>query len=116
MPGWENSDRRQRLPADWPVIRRRILRRDGRRCTVRDAYGVRCSEPATDVDHVLAGDDHRDANLRSVCRWHHQRKSSREGAAARAVQWRRNNRRFRRSEAHPGLVEPGTQGDAERSA
>ena len=104
MPNWEGSDRRDRLPPDWHRIRIRILRRDGHRCTAKDANGVRCPELATDVDHVVAGDDHRDTNLASLCGWHHQRKSSREGAAARAAQRRRHDRRFRRSEQHPGLV------------
>jgi 5-methylcytosine-specific restriction protein A len=104
MPRWEGSDRRTRLPPDWPKIRRRVLRRDQHRCTARDADNVRCPQPATDVDHIRAGDDHRDANLTSLCGWHHQRKSSREGAAARAAQRRRNDRRYRRSEEHPGLV------------
>ncbi|GIE98943.1 hypothetical protein Ari01nite_64080 [Paractinoplanes rishiriensis] len=104
MSGWEGSDRRARLPANWPAIRRRILRRDAHRCTARTVYDERCSEPATDVDHIEPGDDHRDANLRSVCEWHHRRKSGREGAAARAAVWRRNQSKYRRSEAHPGLV------------
>ena len=104
MPNWQGSDRRDRLPPDWPKIRARILRRDGRRCTVRNVDGVRCGELATDVDHVKPGDDHRDANLRAVCQWHHRRKTGREGAAARAAAWRRNNSKYRRSEAHPGLV------------
>jgi 5-methylcytosine-specific restriction endonuclease McrA len=104
MPGWAGSDRRHDLPPNWPSIRRRILRRDGHRCVVRDPYGKRCSEPATDVDHIRPGNDHSDSNLRSVCEWHHDRKSAREGAAARAANWRRNDRKYRRSEIHPGLV------------
>ncbi len=104
MPRWEGSDRRQRLPADWDKIRRRILRRDGHRCTHRDEYGKRCEEPATDVDHIVAGDDHREANLTSLCGWHHQRKSSREGALAKAKARRRADRKFRRTEDHPGLL------------
>jgi hypothetical protein len=41
------------LPADWPRIRARVLRRDGNRCTHRDQYGERCEELATDVDHIV---------------------------------------------------------------
>lgn len=105
MPNWEGSDRRDRLPPDWNTrIRPRILRRDGHRCTARHTGGAHCPEPATDVDHIIPGDDHRDENLTSLCQWHHQRKSSREGAAARAAQWRRHNRRYRRTEGHPGIV------------
>ena len=103
MGQWQGSDRRARLPANWTAIRKHIFRRDGYRCTWRHE-GVRCEEPATDVDHIRPGDDHSDANLRSLCDWHHQKKSSREGGAARAVVWQRNNRKFRRSEPHPGLL------------
>ncbi|WSR65857.1 HNH endonuclease [Streptomyces sp. NBC_01198] len=104
MPQWAGSDRRDRLPANWPQIRHRVLRRDGGRCTERNDYGVRCAELATDVDHIKAGDDHSLSNLRSLCEWHHDRKSGAEGAAARAANWRRNNRKFRRTESHPGLL------------
>ncbi|NUV86604.1 HNH endonuclease [Streptomyces sp. KAI-26] len=104
MPNWSGSDRRERLPADWPRIRIRILRRDGHRCTHRDQYGERCEELATDVDHIVPGDDHRETNLRALCGFHHRAKSSREGALALAVQRRRIDRRFRRTEAHPGLM------------
>ncbi|MGZ2360741.1 HNH endonuclease [Streptomyces sp. 372A] len=104
MPYWSSSDRRSRLPKDWPQIRVRILRRDGHRCTARNDYGARCAEPATDVDHILPGDDHRESNLQSLCGWHHRVKSSQEGAAAQAAIRRRHNRRFRRTEEHPGLL------------
>ncbi|QES29195.1 HNH endonuclease [Streptomyces venezuelae] len=104
MPSWSSSDRRFRLPPDWPQIRKRILRRDGHRCTARDNYGVRCAELATDVDHIIPGDDHREPNLQSLCGWHHRVKSSREGGAAKAAVRRRHERRFRRTEDHPGLM------------
>jgi hypothetical protein len=38
--------------------------------------------PATDVDHIVAGDDHEPSNLQALCRFHHARKSAREGASA----------------------------------
>ncbi|KOG26808.1 HNH endonuclease [Streptomyces viridochromogenes] len=104
MPNWSSSDRRERLPADWPKIRLRVLRRDGHRCTARDQYGERCEELATDVDHIVPGDDHRETNLRALCGFHHQAKSSREGALALAAQRRRIGKRFKRTEAHPGLL------------
>ena len=107
MSGWAGSDRRQRLPDDWEKRRARVLRRDGHRCTeqVTTNRGTeRCPEKATDVDHVRPGDDHSYGNLRSLCAWHHQRKSSREGAAAMAAKRRRIANRFRRVETHPGLL------------
>lgn len=96
---WANSTRRSRLPRDWPQIRARILRRDGYRCTASDK-GVRCRQPATDVDHVSPGDDHSDSNLTSLCQHHHRIKSASEGG--RRIHKRRNYPR-RRQERHPGL-------------
>ncbi len=103
--GWQGSDRLQRLPPDWKQRRARVFRRDGHRCTALDPQsGQRCPEAATDCDHIRPGDDHSDGNLRSLCAWHHQRKSSTEGGTARAAQWRRNDKKFRRTEQHPGLL------------
>jgi 5-methylcytosine-specific restriction enzyme A len=82
--GWEGSDRRDRLPPDWPAIRQRILERDGHRCTWY-VSGLRCKAVATDVDHRRPGDDHRDSNLQSLCGPHHAGKSAREGNAAKAA-------------------------------
>lgn len=96
---WRGSTRRRRLPKDWPEIRRRVLERDGRRCQwVRADTGARCGLPAGQVDHVDAGDDHRDANLRALCDWHHFHKSSREGNAAKSG----GNSRV--IPAHPGII------------
>jgi 5-methylcytosine-specific restriction endonuclease McrA len=94
------SARAARLPDDWTVRRVRVLRRDGYRCQARDSLGVKCGEPANQVDHIKPGDDHSYDNLRALCRWHHARKSSAEGAAAR----RPRATRARQPEQHPGLV------------
>lgn len=99
---WSTSDRRERLPADWDKIRAAILRRDGYQCTHRDDYGKRCIEAGTDVDHIRRGDDHRSENLRVLCRWHHNAKSSAEGGEARAIRDEQIDQRWRRTEDHPG--------------
>lgn len=108
MPGWAGSDRRQELPDDWERRRKRVLARDGYRCTERLTHPTgdteRCPSPATDVDHIRPGGDHSYGNLRALCSWHHQKKSSAEGGIARAVQRRRTRQRFRRVETHPGLL------------
>jgi 5-methylcytosine-specific restriction endonuclease McrA len=79
---WEGSTRKQRLPSEWQTIRRRILDRDGYRCTVIKRDGTRCWEPATDVHHLAAAAD-TDHNLVSMCAWHHQRAIAAEGNVAR---------------------------------
>lgn len=101
MPGWTSSTRRDRLPANWPTIRRRILRRDRHQCQVIKEDGTRCLEYATDVDHKQAGDDHRDENLQAICSWHHRKKSSREGGQASAQAKRARAPRGRPEEPHP---------------
>lgn len=104
VPGWSGSDRRDRLPSNWSQLRKKRLKLDGYRCTHHDVYGVRCAEPASEVDHKVRGDDHQLSNLRSLCDYHHQKKSSREGAEARAAVRRRHEKKFRRTEAHPGSL------------
>lgn len=99
-PPWEGSRRKQHEPPGWRTqIRPRILARDGHRCTwVED--GRRCTARAADVDHIVnvaSGGTHADSNLASLCAWHHGRKSSAEGNAARV---RRSARRD--AEPHPG--------------
>ena len=95
---WETSDRRSRLPADWPQRRVTVLRRDGYRCQM--GYPG-CSIKATDVDHIVPGDDHSLPNLRAACSNCHAKKSSREGNTAQA---RIRALRRRPPEPHPGDV------------
>lgn len=104
MPGWSNSNRRDRLPPDWPKIRRRVMRRDQGMCQWELEDGTFCLAHATDVDHIKAGDDHRDENLRCLCSMHHRRKSSSEGGAAKAAARRKVVNRYKRTESHPGAL------------
>lgn len=83
--GWEGSDRKSRLPDDWPLLRQIVIERAGGRCEVVKRNGKRCWDKGTDVDHKVAGDDHSIQNLQLICEWHHKRKSSREGNAAKAL-------------------------------
>lgn len=90
---WDESTRRDRLPADWPHRRRAVLTRDRHTCHVCGQAG------ATEVDHIQAGDDHSLINLAAIhanpC---HARKSSREGRGAYAAQ---RHARTRPAEPHP---------------
>jgi 5-methylcytosine-specific restriction protein A len=87
--GWETSTRRDGLPRWWPVTVRRILARDPKckcpgciKCNTMGERG-RCMMSSAEVDHIERGDDHRDVNLRGMCRPCHGHKSSREGLEAR---------------------------------
>lgn len=93
---WSSSDRRSRLPADWPRRRRRILRRDGHRCQLR--YDG-CRGIATEVDHIVNDDNHDDHNLHAVCEPCHAIKTQTEAADGRAVI---RERGLRAPEPHPG--------------
>lgn len=96
MPGgWRGAERSRlgRLPPDWRTTTRRILARDGGVCHVCGEYG------ANEVDHIVAGDDHRLSNLAAIHGYPcHRRKTAREANAAR---WR--NKARREPEKHPGL-------------
>ncbi|MCA1191628.1 HNH endonuclease [Saccharopolyspora sp. 6V] len=97
---WEGSTRRQRLPANWAVIRRRILRRDHGICHVCHHDG------ATEVDHINPGDDHSGRNLAAIHVTCHRAKSSREGGEAAGANRRaRASARLRPIEPPPGLIE-----------
>lgn len=93
---WDSSNRKSRLPANWNHLRSLVLRRDSHRCKIGDEG---CRTIATDVDHIVAGDNHAPENLQAACSWCHNRKSSREGNTARR---RKAERRFRPVERHPG--------------
>jgi 5-methylcytosine-specific restriction endonuclease McrA len=93
---WEGSTRSERLPANWSSeIRPAVFARWGRTCHW-------CGEGGADeVDHVIAGDDHSQKNLRPIHSWRteqkcHSKKSAAEGNAARP-------RLHRPPEQHPAL-------------
>lgn len=77
---WAGSDRARRLPPNWQLLRRRVLRRDGAICHLCHLTG------ANEVDHLEAGDNHAMSNLAAVHTGCHMRKSSAEGHAARRQQ------------------------------
>ena len=69
---YAQSTRRTRLPRGWSRLRLRILRRDGYQCYV-------CGDLATEVDHLVPGDNHDPDNLSAICRPCHMSKSGHEG-------------------------------------
>ena len=101
---WNGSDRRQRLPGNWNMIRSSVLRRDGYRCQAGEP-GDRCERRATDVDHITRGDDHDLSNLQALCKYHHGKKSAQEGSQAALAARARKASKFRREpEVHPSFL------------
>lgn len=99
MANWEGSTRRETLPANWQRLRRVVFRRAGYQCQhVRVDTGMRCKTRANQCDHVGDRDDHSLSNLRALCEYHHQIRSSSQGGQAHAA-------RFKRAEKqHPGVA------------
>jgi 5-methylcytosine-specific restriction enzyme A len=96
----DRSKRGKSLPPNWRATRERILARDHGRCRSHDTNdGSICGAPATDVHHANGPDDHRDESLLSLCGYHHNRETGRQGGRARAAI---GNER-RKPERHPGL-------------
>jgi 5-methylcytosine-specific restriction protein A len=107
--GWKDSDRRARLPTDWPARRTAVHKRSGWKCEVlviKHAGGLpqRCGRYADGgVDHIINDDDDSLSNLRDTCSTHHRSKSSQEGNAAKAAR-RALIKRPKPPERHPGEI------------
>lgn len=102
---WEGSTRKESLPADWPRRRRAVFQRDGWRCTYVDPQTRdRCRGPAEECDHIGDRLNHDPSNLRSMCSYHHGKKSGGQGGVARAKKLAQAKRKFRRDEDHPGSL------------
>jgi 5-methylcytosine-specific restriction protein A len=98
---WETSDRKDRLPADWPKLVALVKKRAGGRCEWRLPSRKRCPRDGTDCDHRVAGDNHALSNLQWLCAAHHAKKSSMEGRKAKSD---RRALRYRPPAPHPGRV------------
>lgn len=103
MSGWNGSDRRSRLPKDWPERVKAVKDRAGGRCQARlPRSGKRCPRPGTECDHIVENDDHRLENLQWLCHEHHEQKTI--AHAIRSKYRRRRARAPKRAEErHPGL-------------
>lgn len=79
-PWASNDPRRDHLPRNWAVLRRRILDRDHWTCQLRDPG---CTLQASEVDHLGDRDDHRPAMLRAACHHCHAARTAAQGVDAR---------------------------------
>ena len=71
---WTTSDRRDRLPDDWPKSVAQVKRRARGRCEA-SVHDPACDGRGRDVDHVHQGDDHSLTNLQLLSRPCHLRKT-----------------------------------------
>lgn len=99
--GWAGSDRRERLPVNWPKLRAQVRKRAGGRCEWSSPVTGRCPSEGSQCDHVNRGDVHLLVNLQWLCTHHHNIKSAREGREARAEKAARGKRP---AERHPGSI------------
>lgn len=101
MP-WATSNRRQRLPTNWNKTRKQVLAKAKYKCagldpattpppTSREAAGgyhrwhhPACDMRATDVDHIIAGDNHELSNLQALSHACHTAKTTHENTTAKA--------------------------------
>ena len=90
------GERSKRLPSNWAALRKRVLARDGYQCRIRSHV---CSFHATEVDHIVAGDNHDLGNLQSVCSDCHKQKTSFEASSASR---RKRELKLRPRDRHPG--------------
>lgn len=98
---WADSDRKSRLPSDWPALVALTKKRAKGQCQFIMPSRHRCPRKGTDVDHIHPGDDNRPQNLQLLCAAHHALKSSLEGQRAQAA---RRIRGLRQEETHPGTI------------
>lgn len=96
---WYTSDRRERLPDDWPQLREAVRDRAGGRCEA-SPHALGCDRIGSECDHVIEGDNHSLDNLAWLSKSCHKAKTARDAA-------RRNHARAmmrRRREDHPGRL------------
>lgn len=93
---WSTSDRRSRLPSDWPKRRQQVKRRARGLCEA-EQHEPDCNGIGTECDHIVNNDDHSLSNLQWLSTPCHKAKTQRESRA-----WRQPKARPR--PAHPGLL------------
>lgn len=93
---WYTSDRRDRLPSDWPKLVAQTKARANGRCQASE-HEPDCDGIGRECDHIVPGDDHRPSNLQWLSTPCHRAKTTRDNQARAALRWRP-------AEAHPGAL------------
>lgn len=97
---WSTSDRKQRLPHDWPKRRAAVKARAKGKCEAT-THAPKCRGWGSDADHIIPGDDHSMDNLQWLSGACHWAKTNRETAARNRE---RKTARYKPSEQHPGRL------------
>lgn len=109
MAHWRGSDRKQRLPPNWPTLRRQAKERAGGICEMV-AHGYRCTEVGTDADHIEPSGSDDLSNIQWLCRKHHLQKTGRDSHHLRRKKIKaakaRFEKRFGHQEVHSGSGQP----------
>ena len=95
---WSTSDRKDRLPDNWPQIRATVKARAKGKCEA-NPHAKGCGGWGRDADHKTPGDDHRLENLQWLSGPCHRAKTNQETAARNRE---RKAARIRPREQHPG--------------
>lgn len=107
---WAGSDRRARLPVNWPKLRAQVRKRarlsdpyadPGGRCEWMSPVTGRCSSTGTDCDHINRHGPDELHNLQWLCHRHHDQKTQKEALEARKAKVARGTRT---PERHPGSI------------
>lgn len=98
---WDTSDRKDRLPPDWPDIRRAVKARARGRCQA-NPHDPKCPGWGSDADHITPGDDHSMDNLQWLSGACHWAKTNRETAARNRA---RKAAKLKPTEQHPGRLQ-----------
>lgn len=92
---WYTSDRRDRLPSDWPARREAAIARAKGRCEAKH-HAADCDGKGVEVDHKRQGDDHSPANLQALSTACHAAKTRLDNGYRAAV--------LAPVERHPGAL------------
>jgi hypothetical protein len=89
---WENSDRRARLPKDWPKRVAQTKARARGLCQAK-THEPECDGVGRECDHIQRGDNHDLSNLQWLSTPCHKAKTNAEKPT-----------RYRPQQRHPGVI------------
>lgn len=80
---WSTSDRRTRLPSNWPALVAQVERRAKGLCEAKGQHAQGCTGKGSECDHIEQGDDHSLTNLQWLSAPCHARKTRLDNGASK---------------------------------